>query len=89
MASPNQPSRHEASVLAAGLAVAGTVFMSDKLSSLAHHGALASEVLLPVAAVVLVAVGVCLLVVEWPVRASNGPNAFQGKDNPNSTGGSS
>jgi len=87
MASPNPPSRHEASILAAGLAVAGTVFMSDKLSSLAHHSALASEVVLQIAAVVLVTVGVCLLVVEWPVRAAGRP--IRGRNNLNSKENSS
>jgi len=89
MASPNQAARHEASMLAAGLAVAGTVFMSDRLNSMAHHGALVSEVFLPVAAVVLVTVGVCLLVVEWPVETTVRSNTFRVKDNRNSTGGSS
>ena len=87
MASPNPPSRHEASILAAGLAVAGTAFMSDKLSSLARHGALASEVVLQVAAVALVTVGVCLLVVEWPARAAGRP--IRGRGDLNSKGNSS
>ena len=61
MASRNQPSRYESTTLAVALAVAGTLFMFDKLGSL-----LALQVASQAAGILLVAAGVCLLLVEWP-----------------------
>ena len=71
MTRPNQPSRRESSMLAAALAAAGTLFMSDKLSSVAHHSGLAFPIVLQTAGIVMVAVGICLLLVEWPAARSS------------------
>lgn len=62
----NQPTRFESSTLAAALAAAGTLFMSDRLSVLAPLSSLSPQVVWPAAGIVLVATGVCLLVEEWP-----------------------
>lgn len=66
MLNRNQPSRYESSTLAAALAVAGTLFLSDKLSSLGQHGVLTFPVVSQVAGILLLAAGLCLLLVEWP-----------------------
>ena len=86
MGNRNQPSRHESSMLAAGLAVAGTLFASDKLSSLAH-AALTVQVVSEGAGILMIAAGICLLLVEWPVRTSSG-RVLRGKTNLGSEGGS-
>ena len=54
MAHPNQPSRVESILLALALAVAGTVFLADTMSSVPHLEVLTSHAAFQAAAVVMV-----------------------------------
>jgi hypothetical protein len=88
MARQNQPPRYESSLLAAGLAVAGSLYVSDKLSSLVR-GALTFQVILQAAGILLIATGICLLLVEWPERTPEKPTRIPGASNLNAKGSSS
>ncbi len=69
MPNQNQPSRYQSSMLAAGLAVAGILLVYDKLGYLVR-GALSAQVVLPAAGILMIAAGICLLLIEWPERKS-------------------
>jgi hypothetical protein len=57
----NQPERWESAIVAAAMAVAGTLFMFDKLGSLVRSGALSWQTTLHTAPMLLVVLGVGLL----------------------------
>ena len=72
MAHKNQPDRWEALILAAALAVAGTLFLFDKLGTLMRTGDLFSHAILHSAPMFLVVVGVSLMLAEAvPWRTGN------------------
>lgn len=71
MPNQNQPSRYQSSMLAAGLAVAGILLVYDKLGYLVR-AALSAQVVLPAAGILMITAGICLLLIEWPERRSNG-----------------
>jgi hypothetical protein len=64
MAKQNQPERWESAIVAAAMAVAGTLFMFDKLGSLVRSGMLSWQTTQHAAPLLLVVVGVGLLLVE-------------------------
>jgi len=64
MAHQNQPDRWEALILAAALAVAGTLFLFDKLGCFMRTGNLLSHALVHSAPVFLVVVGVSLMLAD-------------------------
>ncbi len=84
MANHTQPPRYESSILAAGLAVAGTVFVSDKLSSLLQ-GALTYQMLLQATGILMIAAGICLLLVGWPARTPGRPADLRGRSDRSSS----
>jgi hypothetical protein len=61
MAKQNQPERWESVIVAAAMAVAGTLFMFDKLGSLVRSGTLSWQTTLHTAPMLLVVLGVALL----------------------------
>jgi len=61
MQTQKQPDRWESSIIAAALAVAGTLFLSDKLGSLMFASNLLLHVVQRTAPVLLVALGLTLL----------------------------
>ncbi len=64
MAEQNQPERWESAIVAAAMAVAGTLFMFDRLGSLVRSGMLSWPTTLHTAPVLLVVLGVGLLLAE-------------------------
>ena len=64
MAKQNQPERWEAAIVAAAMAVAGTLFMFDKLGSLVRSGMLSWQTSLHAAPMALAVLGVGLLLAE-------------------------
>lgn len=70
MPNRTQPSRYQASILAAGLALAGALLAHDKIGFLVR-AALNAQVLLPAVGILMITVGTCRLLVEWPERRSN------------------
>jgi len=64
MAQKNQPDRWESLLLAAALAVAGTLFMFDKLGSFIPTGTFLSHAFLHSAPIFLVVMGVSLMVAD-------------------------
>jgi hypothetical protein len=64
MAKQNQPERWEAAIVAAAMAVAGTLFMFDKLGSLVRAGVLSWQTTLHGAPMLLVVLGVSLLLAD-------------------------
>jgi len=80
MANQTQPDRWESPMLAAAMAVTGTLFLFDKLHSL-MHGSVFSWHLLPYfAAAALVALGVSLLVVQHTAPACAGTVEMRGNN---------
>jgi hypothetical protein len=61
MAKQNQPERWESAIVAAAMAVAGTLFMFDKLGSLVRSGMLSWQATLHAAPVLAVVLAVGLL----------------------------
>jgi hypothetical protein len=64
MAKQNQPERWEAAIVAAAMAVAGTLFMFDKLGSLVRSGLFSWQTSLHAAPMALVVLGVGLLLAD-------------------------
>ena len=64
MAKQNQPERWESVIVAAAMAVAGTLFMFDRLGSLVRSGMLSWHTTLHTAPMLLVVLGVGLLLAE-------------------------
>jgi hypothetical protein len=64
MANKNQPDRWKSLILAAALAVAGTLFVFDKLGSFMQTGNFLSHAFLHSAPMLLVVVGVSLIVAD-------------------------
>ncbi|MGO9127448.1 MAG: hypothetical protein ACLP6G_21495 [Terriglobales bacterium] len=64
MAKPNHQERWESGIIAAAMAVAGTLFMFDKLGSLVRSGMLSWQTALHTAPMPLVVLGVGLLLAE-------------------------
>jgi len=64
MAKQNQPERWESVIVAAAMAVAGTLFMFDRLGSLVRSGMLSWQTTLHGAPMLLVVLGVGLLLAE-------------------------
>ena len=71
MAHNNQPDRWEALILAAALAVAGTLFLFDKLGTLMRTGDLFSHAILHSAPMFLVVMGVSLMLADAAPGHSN------------------
>ncbi len=67
MAKQNQPERWESVIVAAAMAVAGTLFMFDKLGSLVESGILSWHSTLHAAPMLVLVVGVGLLL---PARSA-------------------
>lgn len=74
MANRKQPERWESGVLAAAMAVVGTLFLFDKLGSLMRTGLISFAAVLHSAPILLVAMGVSLLLAE-PGVPSASPHA--------------
>jgi len=76
MAKQNQPERWESVIVAAAMAVAGTLFMFDKLGSLVRSGTLSWQTTLHTAPMLLAVLGVGLLFAdrepETTAPAANG-----------------
>jgi hypothetical protein len=73
MGKPNQPERWEAAIIAAAMAVAGTLFMFDKLGSLVRSGVLSWQATVHPAPMLLVVVGMSLLLLDQaPIPPVNG-----------------
>jgi hypothetical protein len=70
MAKQNQPERWEAAIVAAAMAVAGTLFMFDKLGSLVRSGMLSWQTALHPAPMLLMVVGVGLLMADRGAASS-------------------
>jgi len=68
MAKQNQPERWEAVIVAAAMAVAGTLVMFDKLGSLVRSGMLSWQVALHPAPMLLIVVGAGLLLADQACR---------------------
>jgi hypothetical protein len=64
MAKQKQPERWEAAIVAAAMAVAGTLFMFDKLGPLMRSGILSWQTTLHAAPMLVVVLGVGLLVAD-------------------------
>jgi hypothetical protein len=64
MANRKQPDRWESSMLAAVLAVAGTLFLFDKLGSLMHAGLLSFNTVMHSAPLLLAVLGVSLILAD-------------------------
>jgi hypothetical protein len=64
MAKQNQPERWESAIVAAAMAVVGTLFMFDKLGSLVRSGMLSWQAALHPAPMLLVVVGLGLLLAD-------------------------
>jgi len=64
MAKQNQPERWESAIVAAAMAVAGTLFMFDRLGSLVRAEMLSWQTALHGAPMLMVVVGVSLLLVD-------------------------
>jgi hypothetical protein len=64
MAKQNQPERWESVIVAAAMAVAGTLFMFDKLGSLVRSGMVSWQMTLHAAPMLVVVLGVGLLVAD-------------------------
>jgi hypothetical protein len=64
MAKQNQPERWESAIVAAAMAVAGTLFMFDRLGSLVRSGMLSWQTTLHGAPMLLAVLGVGLLLAE-------------------------
>jgi len=71
-----QPPRSESSLLAAGLAVTGTLYFSDKLSAVAD-GALKLQGVLQAAGISMLAAGICWLLQEWPIPTPGKRTGFE------------
>jgi hypothetical protein len=63
MAKPRQPERWKSAILAAAMAVAGTLFMFDKLGSLIHSGLLSWQMTVHASPALVVVLGMGLLLV--------------------------
>jgi hypothetical protein len=78
MAKQNQPERWESAIVAAAMAVAGTLFMFDKLGSLVRSGVFSWQTTLHAAPMLVVVLGVGLLLADQarataaPARPANG-----------------
>ena len=86
MPNHNQPSRYQSSMLAAGLAVAGTLLVYDKLSYLVR-AAFTAHIVFPAAGILMITAGICLLLVEWPERKSDRSKRFRRRTRLGSEGG--
>ena len=64
MVKQNQPERWEAVIVAGAMAVAGTLFMFDRLGSLVRSGMLSWQTVLHEAPMLMVVLGVSLLLVD-------------------------
>jgi hypothetical protein len=74
MAKQNQPERWEAAIVAAAMAVAGTLFMFDKLGSLMRSAMLSWQTPLHAAPMLVVVLGVGLLMADQErVAAASAP----------------
>jgi hypothetical protein len=79
MAKQNQPERWESAIVAAAMAVAGTLLMFDKLGSLVRSGTLSWQTTLHGAPSLLVALGVSLLLADRG-RVTPAPAPRSGKE---------
>jgi hypothetical protein len=71
MANRKLPERWESSMLAAVLAVAGTLFLFDKLGSLMRAGLLSFHTVMHSAPVFLVVLGVSLMLADQGARTAD------------------
>ena len=79
MANKNRRNRWESSLLAAALAVVGTLFLFDKLGSLMQNGAFSLEAIVHAAPVLVVVLGVSLLLADQSGSASRNERAKEGR----------
>lgn len=75
MAQKNQPDRWESLILAAALAVAGTLFIFDKLGSFMRTGNLVLHACLHSAPIFMLVMGVSLLVADLGTTCAKGPSS--------------
>jgi hypothetical protein len=71
MAKRKQPDRWESMMLAAVLAVAGTLFLFDKLSSLMRHSTLSLQTIGHFSPLLLVVMGVSLILADQSIVAAD------------------
>jgi hypothetical protein len=76
----NQPERWESIIIAAAMAVAGTLFMFDKLGSLVRSGMLSWQTTLHGAPMLLAVIGVGLLFADRGPAKSAPPTTGRGKE---------
>jgi len=69
----------ESSLLAAALAVVGTLFLFDKLGSLMQNGAFSFDAIVHAAPVLVVVLGVSLLLADQSGSASRNERAKEGR----------
>ena len=79
MAQKTQPDRWESLLLAAALAVAGTLFMFDKLGCFIQRGNFLSHAFLHSAPMFLVVIGVSLMVADLGVTGAKGNRPREGR----------
>lgn len=79
MANKNRRNGWESSLLAAALAVVGTLFLFDKLGSLMQNGALSLDAIVHAAPVLVVVLGVSLLLADQSGPASRNERAKEGR----------
>jgi len=77
MAKQKQPERWEAATLAAAMAVAGTLFLFDKLGSLIRPEFISLDAVLHMAPVLLTAIAVGLLLAEPVSRPEAEPRRME------------
>lgn len=79
MANKNRRNGWESSLLAAALAVAGTLFFFDKLGSLMQSGTFSLQAMLHAAPVLVVVLGVSLLLADQSRAASRNQGSKEGR----------
>ena len=79
MAQKNQPDRWESLILAAALAVAGTLFMFDKLGCFIQRGNFLSHSFLHSAPMFLVVMGVSLIVADLGTICTKSNRSREGR----------
>lgn len=81
MANRQQRERYESSILAAALAVAGVLFLFDKLGLLTRSGVVLTHAVIHAAPAFLIAVAMCLVAAErgvWNGTRSDGESGAGG-----------
>ncbi len=79
MANQNRRNRWESSLLAAALAVAGTLFLFDKLGSLFQSGTFSLQAMVHAAPVLVIVLGVSLWLADHRPAVSCGSQSKEGR----------